>query len=301
LELSPAQVAAIVGTSAENSLASEPAMCTGFAIGTSTILASSHCWEGRGVYLHVTRDGVTESFLSTSLVEYPESGFLLVQVDPGQLQFDDYFSLVSGEPTVGQRIMAGGYGRDGAGEAGRLRFIVEQIASLDGQQIVITANGRGGMCNGDSGSPILTRRADGVVAALGLLLGGARSCRGTDVFIRSAAILPWLMEHSSLTDPVASCGTLSAEGRCFEGTAMWCDAGKLIVDACQPNTQCGYDAEQAGYRCLLPEDDLCAGTDGFGRCVDNVASTCEHGRLNRIGCTCGSSCGYDPAGHATCF
>jgi hypothetical protein len=251
--------------------------------------------------VHVSRGEATQSVLSKTLVEYPEPGVLLVKLDPGDLLFSEYFSVFSDEPTVGQRIMAGGYGVDGAGESGRLRFIVEEVESLDERRIVITAHGRGGMCNGDSGSPILARRPDGVIAALGLLLGGSRSCRGTDVFIRTKGMLPWLMKHTTLADPAGSCGTLSVEGRCFEGAAMWCDAGELVATPCPSNTRCGYDTGRAGYRCVSPGEDPCDGADGFGACDGNFASTCEGGRLARVECRCETSCGYDTFGRAACF
>ena len=298
LGLSEEQRRAIVGTTSEDSLATVPSVCSGFAVGPTAVLTSTHCWEGGRVFVHVAGEA---AILSDRVALYPESDLLFVELDPAKFQFQEFFAVPGDEPAIGQRVLAAGYGVDEEGDSGALRFIVEEVSSVDSAHVVITQHGRGGLCNGDSGAPLLARRSDGAVAALGLLLGGSRNCRGTDVFLRTSALLPWLQQQTILTTAPASCGTLTTTGRCFGKTALWCDSSRLHRDECSEEAPCGYDTTVQGYRCVRPGLDPCGGADEFGRCDGTTALTCGGGELTRVVCMCGAACGYDNSGKAGCF
>jgi hypothetical protein len=111
---------------------------------------------------------------------------------------------------------------------------------------------------------------------------GSDSCTGTDEYVRLDAIQAWVQATVGPVVPgVLDCGSISSEGRCLYGSAIWCSDARLAGDHCASGTQCGWDPRQAGFRCVDPASDPCEGVGSVGTCRDGAALSCTQGTLRR--------------------
>jgi Trypsin len=159
--------------------------------------------------------------------------------------------------------------------------------------IAVSGFGTTGACDGDSGGPLLIRGANGTVMVAGVLSVGSLTCTGNDTYVRLDTIGQWVQTVVGAYESVdRACGGIDTAGRCFYGDAVWCANGQIAGQACSGATSCGWDAAQAGYRCVLPTRDPCAGVDSVGTCKGNTALQCNGGELQRKDCGC-NTCRID--------
>ena len=165
-------------------------------------------------------------------------------------------------------------------------------------------DGESGACIADSGGPALFR--EGAPVVVGILRGGDDNCRGRDDYSSAESLRNWV---SSIIGerPAASnaCGTLGKSGACFNSAslsqAIWCDRGVLRAVECGPATACGWDPVEAGYRCVAPELDTCAGVSQLGACREGLLTQCNNGQLRAVACGACERCAVVPAtGSAAC-
>ena len=183
---------------------------------------------------------------------------------------------------------------------GRRTFLVERVAQVADDHVLVSADGLAGACFGDSGGPLLVRGDDGRVRTLGLLSQGSSDCRGTDRYLRVDALADWLAREAGVIasdggeEPLAS-PALGAEGRCFGPLAAWDERGALRAEVCAGSRRCGWDRDDAGQRCIRAADDACDGIDELGACREGSALRCVRGVVTRNPCaTCGFECMRSP-------
>jgi hypothetical protein len=149
-----------------------------------------------------------------------------------------------------------------------------------------------GSCSGDSGGPLIIRDDTGAPSAIGLLSNGSAGCNQTDAYLRTDILASWVLQTiGALTSDDGSCAGLSAEGRCFSGTAAWCDPNRnRVAQRCDDSGKCGWSTEEQGYRCVT--SDPCSGIDALGTCVGaSVVKRCDKGQLTSQDCgLCAAMC-----------
>ena len=194
-----------------------------------------------------------------------------------------------GELAVGDVVEIAGYGLTEARTVGEIRFLAEAVAGIDPSVILLDGLGANGACEGDSGGPLIVRGPDGAPRVLAVLSEGSASCTDEDEYARLDGVEAWI--RATLGAAVTSapdCGTISNEGRCLYGTALWCSAAKLVADHCSGGARCGWDRAELAFRCVDPASDPCEGVDSVGACVDGAAVSCHAGTLERQTCApCG--------------
>jgi hypothetical protein len=205
--------------------------------------------------------------------------------------------------TIGERVELAGLGLDEHSDWGIRRFLVEVIESVSDNAVLVSSSGAGGACLGDSGGPLLFRGVDGMPRVGGVLSRGSSSCLGIDEYIRLGdEEIEWLTETG---DAVASasvdCGTISAEGRCFASTAVWCNDGNLFGEACRDGSSCGWSDSVGGFRCVAANYGACVDLDGWGICDGQTVVRCERGDLVRLNCGACQKCSFSTVdGRASC-
>jgi hypothetical protein len=197
---------------------------------------------------------------------------------------------------VGRLAQLAGYGRNEMSTNGPRRFVVEEVTELDQEFVTVDGHGRSGMCTMDSGGPLLVRGEGGRVFTAGVLVDGSSDCLGKDYYARLSQASDWLAGYTGAWVPTgtadeASCGLLTAQGRCFGPMAVWCEEASLRAEDCRPSTGCGWSTGAGGFRCVASPEDPCLGVSDIGVCVGENATLCERGVLSHTTCT---SCGRSP-------
>jgi hypothetical protein len=199
----------------------------------------------------------------------------------------------------GSLVQVGGFGADADGVVDRRGFLVEEVYELEPDALIVSAEGLGGACFGDSGGPLLARADDGSVRTLGLLAFGAASCFEKDHYTRVDGLADWAAEAGldlrASNLPSGTHDRLGPEGRCFDGRAVWFEAGALRANVCSDGDTCGWSSLAQGYRCVAAEEDTCRGIDDVGTCHDGIAVNCVRGRIEENPCAvCGFDCRRSP-------
>lgn len=204
---------------------------------------------------------------------------------------------------AGDVVELAGYGLREDGQADELRFLAETVTAADEHTITVSGLGASGACDGDSGGPLLMRAADGQAVVLGVLSSGSATCLYDDTYVRSDSVRAgsWLASFVDSRGAHSSpCGRIDETGRCWYGTALWCDSGVLATQACTTDTPCGWNASASGFRCGSPTAS-CVGVDAWGICDGQRALRCVLGELQEDDCGC-NPCRVDAkTAQATCF
>jgi hypothetical protein len=189
----------------------------------------------------------------------------------------------------GDSVELAGYGVREDGGANELRFLTESISAADQKTLTVSGFGASGACDGDSGGPLLMRASDGSLVVVGILSSGSATCLHDDDYVRTdtPSTRAWLASFVDRgADTSRECGSISHEGRCLYGNAVWCDSGSLVSESCGSTQPCGWDASSSGFRCVDARAP-CSGVDSLGVCRENRALRCDRGQLQQQDCECG--------------
>lgn len=322
--LDGAQQNAVVGWRAP--VLGSRSFCSGTLIASTFVLTAAHCTEvltlvrleetevvfGQDdslpqLALHPTRmhQHATQDMVILELPQVPST----VNVRPISIAVDNLTVT-----DVGQQVEAAGYGlTDPVTQEQSGRFFVmlsmTTLATVTGlwpnplDAIEVYGNEQRGVCNGDSGGPLLrTSPRTGDARVLGVAHAGERTCTGRDYYNRVDVHRSWI-EGIVGTTPgggTTSCGSVTSQGSCNAGAtvATWCNNGVVQRDTCPPGEQCTVTS--AGARCRsVPVS--CGSITAFGECDSGTLKWCSNGQLLSRPCTqCGEVCqlvdtttGYD--------
>jgi hypothetical protein len=279
------------------------AYCSGVFVAPEWVITSAHCLAipRRVVIASAGQGGGAQpTFAVTRTDRHPSRDVALLKVSPSSTSqgIEPIPVAAAGSgPGAPARVEMAGYGLTSSGPVRALHFLVEPIVGSDAATITVGGFGASGACQGDSGGPLLARARDGQPVVTGVLSMGSASCRDNDEYTRLDALADWVNGVVELraieTDRAGTqaCGGITAQGRCLDGTALWCSREKLVADICsQPGEQCGFDSRVGGFRCVDPNEDPCRGVDSLGTCRGGLALRCDGGTLHQLTCSSGSAC-----------
>jgi hypothetical protein len=276
------------------------ASCSAVLVAPGVALTAAHCVpvEATALQLSFTVSGRASSadIALENVARHPE-------LDLAVLGFPEDSTALSGVRPIsigleypsapGALVQLGGHGLTENGLLEGLRFATERIVESSPDAFVVSADGRAGACDGDSGGPALSRDGDGSVRVVGVLSAGSASCTGTDRYVRLNGAGAWLAEHGVIPAPaeeLADCALIGTEGRCFEGAVLSCPGGlSARVERCEGGARCGFDAGM--FRCVPPALDACEGIGDLGACDGDDRLRCEGGSVTVAPCgACGATC-----------
>jgi hypothetical protein len=300
---------AVVQVAALDAVHEEILTCTGTLVAPTWVLSAAHCETESRDRFAVRRVDETGAVLDRSdairVETHPDLDLMLLEVPPEAFAHVPHIPPATGDlaPLLGQRVQLAGTGYAEGEPASARLFSVATVMAVSDSLITVDAGGYAGACEGDSGGPLLIRGPDGVVEVAGTLSVGSVSCWAEDDYVRSDIASDWIASITGIHGrPTPSCGTLDRVGRCFGNVAVWCDGSALAAEPCQPGHQCGFDGEQAGFRCVSPSLDRCRGFSDVGSCSGGDAVSCADGEVLRNVCSvCGADCVISPrSGRAVC-
>jgi V8-like Glu-specific endopeptidase len=308
LGLSQSQVSAIVQI--VNSTPITGPLCSGTFVSPNWVVTAQHCLQISSPTVAV--QGRVQSPIAVlpivASVPHPTEDVALLNVDvsvadagvaDGGLLVVEPIQTGSARDSAlaaGDVAELAGYGLTETRIVRKLRFLSESIVSVDNAMITVSGFGLSGACAGDSGGPLLIRGPDGSPKVAGVLTSGSANCIGDDVYIRLDGIQSWIQAVVGPSPlPPRDCGTITQEGRCLYGSAIWCTGTTLMAQACSGGQKCGWDAGLAAFRCVDPSVSPCGDVDSVGACEAGVALRCNAGVLERDTCTPCGACRVDGA------
>jgi hypothetical protein len=284
-------------------------VCTGTLIGDGWIVTARHCVDPAtfdGLIFQTSRD---LNALEATVAEYdvhPDLDVMLLRIPPSTalaalaLPPVPLWDAADARDWVGATVTLAGFGDTADGSDGRRQFLDEPIVAAGATEIVVDGGPEHGACEGDSGGPLLAPSAAGDARVLGVLSGGSATCRGRDHYVASTGFAAWVaqVQAAAAQDP---CGGLTAEGTCTHGVPRWCAGGAVQAAICTGDSLCGWNADEAGYRCVPSDQDPCRGAGPGGDCDGTTLRVCRRGVLAQADCAaCGLICDLGPDGHAGC-
>jgi hypothetical protein len=177
---------ALVLASTDTSLAE----CTGAYISTTAVLTAAHCFVFRPQEVSVVSNGFLRSGVSIAIHPLYD-GAVGSPFDMAILRVDKPITsaplplLLSSSPSVGEEVVAYGYGTDQNGresisriQSGEapLKATYSEYAGYRNGVVTIRSTGDGSPCTGDSGGPVVARSANGSYGIIGITVAGANGC-----------------------------------------------------------------------------------------------------------------------------
>lgn len=301
--LTPGQVRALVSMWVT---APDAPICTATFVGPTLLVTAAHCIQsGETYHIRMGADPATDGAERLDVVElsvHPRLDLAWLRVDrepsSGVTPVAVSERLVDAG-RVGEIVEAAGQGKRFDGDSG-LRFRLTPIISAPPEELWVDGAGRGGLCFGDSGGPLLAvSPTDGRVEVLAVLSAGAGDCIGVDIFQQLGAAPSFLPDDrtprsQTPTTCVGPSGRISAAGRCLDdGTLETCVDGQWTSTACDAGLVCDY-LPVLDERICVASAQRCGGVPDTGRCEEDVLTWCDdRGQVQVRDCgACGESCEF---------
>lgn len=212
--------------------------CTGTLIAGSVVLTAAHCLQAKAAE--------QIEFSVGALTDAPKGTFKVGQIfthatlDMGVLYLvEDVRGQVPGiqpiQPNltdlegVADKILSApgevaGYGYTWDPNLGGRFFAALDITDINDQHVVVNGNGLQGLCQGDSGAPLLVPSASGAPVIIAIEERGEESCVGQDWMVRVDVAGDWLLpalggekKADSFTDPNAVATGVKQQNEAIRG------------------------------------------------------------------------------------
>ncbi len=167
--------------------------------------------------------------------------------------------------------------------------------------IVTNGQNEQGICNGDSGGPLLASGVNGEVTILGVVTNGDECCVGLDQLTRVDLVANELITYGnafSVPNTLYSenCWGISKDFQCRGNTLHLCLEGEAVSVDCATEQVCAFDSQDQRFDCVAKSEVDCPNVGSKGLCIDpSTLVRCEYGEERRITCV-NSSCGVIAGG-----
>lgn len=294
--------------------------CTGTVISYNAVITARHCFEQepndlleiRSWHYAVPNPEVSMGVLSTAATFNFTLQDVLISLD-----YDVAIIRLAGEPfrvgqlvpipvntyplerdfavnLVGSKVEMAGYGETYRGEARSRFFAALSLDLITPDFLMVNGNNEQGVCNGDSGGPLLAAGINGEVNVFGVESNGDPCCVGIDQvvrldieevqdMIRYAGAVPQVIERQA-----PACWGMNKSGRCQDDVLQECSRDRIVeTDCADLNLSCVFLREEAKFGCGVSS---CSRGEDY--CVGNNIIRCERGVDREEICSAGSTCGY---------
>jgi len=164
--------------------------CTGAYVSTTAVLTAAHCVSSRPREVLVASKGFLRNGVSIAIHPLYD-GSIGSPFDMAILKVDKPITsaplpvLLSTSPSVGDEVVAYGYGTDQNGREALARIqsgeapLKATYSVYDGYRdavVTIRSTGDGSPCPGDSGGPVVGRSVSGTYGIIGITVSGPNGC-----------------------------------------------------------------------------------------------------------------------------
>lgn len=202
-------------------------------------------------------------------------------------------------------VQVAGYGETWhEGELG-LHFAAVKVDLITHEFIMVNGESQQGLCNGDSGGPLIAAGVDGGIAIYSVVRGGDECCIGIDQTTRIDLEINLLISAGAATpipDFPEACWGISERNRCEGDFLYTCDLGQPITLRCPVGTSCGYVLNDDRFLCAPSETAGCIGIPPEGICAGPTELIrCENGKEKRISCIAAECGSFVEGGRKACL
>ena len=205
---------------------------------------------------------------------------------------------------IGSIVDVAGYGETlHKNESGRY-FASVKLELITASYIVTNGQNEQGICEGDSGGPLLASGVNGEVTVLAVVTNGDDCCVGLDQLTRVDLVAEELINLGNAYSARAglypqTCRGLSKDFQCRGNTLHLCleDEGEAVSVDCASEQVCAFDSNDRRFDCVSRSEVACPNIDPRGVCIDDeTLLRCEYGEERRISCLKNANCGLIPGG-----
>jgi hypothetical protein len=198
-------------------------------------------------------------------------------------------------------VEAAGYGETYLDSTDGRYFASVSVELIGSRSIIVNGDRRQGICEGDSGGPLLAAGVDGSPTLIAVVAKGDPCCVGIDQLTRVDPVRQWIdnwsqaqqISPTSATERSRACWGISELGQCYQGKLRQCIQGERVTTDCQEiASTCDFNLTEQRFACLSDAElNECGGIPSNGQCTNGVAQWCMRGTLIQQNCGEGR-CGF---------